>query len=683
MERFDLAMERLREIYQETSALGGNRSAKDEYFYRLCDFVFRFEKLHQSLTSKEYFSLNLDELKSMQTMLYADVLPGAYETSMYHPEYVSKMFDENMGKALAVLAYETRSMIKLAYDGKLADIVKVLELILEVYGAMEDDATHKQVEEILYYYVSDYMDVVLPEFLKYHFTNYNRDFHAIYEKLERGELSYADPRYLFYFGEYVSDSEIMLSAFLSKLSQEDIDKMATTFSEGYRMGFVAGGKDLSKKKTLEIIYNLGFERIIAKSMKNFEEMGLFSILYRNPYRLGYTFGGRVLGLHSQSPNKQMEYDHRFDHYLFFDKAYIDRRLAILRQGFEAIKPWAREYAGPAVIDEFGEKLFEPKNNAFAPELSAKQKELKVRLSGEAMKIQSEYIIMEERSFTIIAWPLPEIAPTKELYEEIFREIIRINTLDYMKYQNMQQIIIDTLDKADHVVVVGGENNETNIAVKLHRLGDPDKETNFENCVADVNIPVGEVFTSPVLKGTNGLLHVNRVYIGDIKFLNLKLKFEDGMVTEYSCSNFETEAENKKLIEDVLLKNHKSLPLGEFAIGTNTTAYQVAKKYDIFDKLPILIAEKMGPHFAIGDTCYSFEEDMVTYNPDGKAIIARENEISALRKEDFSKAYLNCHTDITIPYDELGDIYSVDANGEKYYIVRDSKFVLAGLEELNV
>ena len=42
-----------------------------------------------------------------------------------------------------------------------------------------------------------------------------------------------------------------------------------------------------------------------------------------------------------------------------------------------------------------------------------------------------------------------------------------------------------------------------------------------------------------------------------------------------------------------------------------------------------------------------------YNPDGKEIIARDNEISILRKEDISKAYFGCHTDITIPYDEFG------------------------------
>ncbi len=39
---------------------------------------------------------------------------------------------------------------------------------------------------------------------------------------------------------------------------------------------------------------------------------------------------------------------------------------------------------------------------------------------------NQYIKGEERSFTIIAYPVPEIG---EKYEEIFDEIIRINTLD--------------------------------------------------------------------------------------------------------------------------------------------------------------------------------------------------------------------------------------------------------------
>ena len=68
--------------------------------------------------------------------------------------------------------------------------------------------------------------------------------------------------------------------------------------------------------------------------------------------------------------------------------------------------------------------------------------------------------------------------------------------------------------------------------------------------------------------------------------------------------------------------------------------------------------------------------------DGKEIVARENEISACRKEDPGKAYFNCHTDITIPYEELGELYGVRADGSKIVIISNGKFVLPGTEELN-
>ena len=103
---------------------------------------------------------------------------------------------------------------------------------------------------------------------------------------------------------------------------------------------------------------------------------------------------------------------------------------------------------------------------------------------------------------------------------------------------------------------------------------------------------------------------------------------------------------------------------------------------IEDKFPILIAEKTGPHFAIGDTCYSWSEENRVYNPNGKEIVAKDNSVSILRKEDVSKAYFNCHTDITIPYDELGEISVVMADGTRIPILLDGKFVLAGTEVLN-
>jgi hypothetical protein len=92
---------------------------------------------------------------------------------------------------------------------------------------------------------------------------------------------------------------------------------------------------------------------------------------------------------------------------------------------------------------------------------------------------------------------------------------------------------------------------------------------------------------------------------------------------------------------------------------------------------------MGPHFAIGDTCYGWSEDTKTYNnKNGKEIIAKENSISAKRKEDLQKAYYQCHTDITIPYQDIKEIAVVTGEGERIPLIQEGRFVLAGTEVLN-
>ena len=180
-----------------------------------------------------------------------------------------------------------------------------------------------------------------------------------------------------------------------------------------------------------------------------------------------------------------------------------------------------------------------------------------------------------------------------------------------------------------------------------------------------------------------MLHVSSVYLNDLDYKDLTLTFQDGMVQSYQCSNFETEEENLVFVKENLLNHRETLPIGEFAIGTNTTAYVMARKYGILHKLPILIVEKMGPHSAVGDTCYSHSEEVRLFNPDGKEIVAKENECSLLRFEDEDRAYFNIHTDITIPYEEIGVIEAVRADGSKIELLKEGHFVLPGTEELNL
>ena len=539
----------------------------------------------------------------------------------------------------------------------------------------EELPTKSALRDVIYWYVSDYTDDTM-EYRIREQVDPSLDFAT--DIVRNADLS--DLRYLFRYGEYVTENEWKTAEFLNRLPQEEIDAMARTYTEGYRIGFVLGNKDLSKKKTVNIRYHLGFERMVRAAISQFEEIGLQPVIYRSAVHVAdRNRRGLRVGYSGAVPNKQFDYDHREDPALFLDEDLVQRRLRAMQVAFEKHKTEANTHAGPAVIEIFGEKPFTPQTNRYAPAFNEKQQKLQVRYNNEAGQITNRYIIGEERSFTIIAYPVPEIG---ERFEEIFRETVKINTLDYRKYQNIQQYLIDALDQGTCVYVKGKGENKTDLRIQLHQLEHPEKQTNFENCVADVNIPVGEVFTSPVLKGTNGVLHVSSVYLNELNYRNLCLTLKDGMITEYSCTNFDREEENKKYIEVNILFHHPTLPIGEFAIGTNTTAYVMAQKYQIADKLPILIAEKMGPHFAMGDTCYSWAEDTAVFNPDGKEIIARDNEVSILRKEDPGKAYFGCHTDITIPYDELDYIRVQKADGSRISLIEDGRFVLPGTEELN-
>lgn len=658
-ERYDIAIERIKEIITEDTV----EEKFLPYFVAAAQFILKIDNLLGLIESKKIEKLTLEQLTALNKDLYEDETEIVYGKCFANPKFAVEKLGEEYGQLLCYVFTANRNMISNAFQGKLEEITLRMELFIEIYNQFEDreNLTKKSIHDMIYSFEKDNSEIFMTNRID-EIINPENDF-AVKIVME-SDLE--DLRYLYKYGESISENEIETAKFLNTLSQEKIDKIASVYTEGYRLGFINTGKDLSIKSAVDIRYYIGFERIIRAAIKQFENMGLKPVIYKGGYE-------------STKINKQYWFDHKFDDALFFDKGYVQRKLEVATTAFENRKKTAALMAGPAVIEVFGENPFEPENKKEALQLSKEQQKLKVEYAREYTQIVQKYIKGDERSFTIIAFPLPEIGMD---YEELFEETVKINCLDQDKYRKVQQSIIDALDKADFVRVEGKGSNKTYITVNMHELKNPEKETNFENCLADVNIPLGEVFTSPKLTGTNGVLHVSQVYLNELKYNDLEITFENGCIKDYTCKNFDTEEENKKYIKENVMFNHDTLPIGEFAIGTNTTAYVMANKYDIVYKLPILIVEKMGPHFAVGDTCYSWEEDVKTFNPDGKEIVAKENEISALRNEDLSKAYFSCHTDITIPYDELGEITAVTKNGEEIVIIKDGRFVLPGTELLN-
>lgn len=681
-ERYGLCCGRIKEIAAAQEVAEEYR----DYFEQVAGFILQVSAACDNRDK----DAGLEELREENRGLYEDILASHYAESYANPTYTCGKYGLEMGRLLSFLYAEIRAMIPYAFEQRYEDLVIRMELFVEIYNAFAYTQSEAElrtlpekaavpntsdIRDTLYWFVSDYSETAAGCRVR-GLVDADCDFAVrIVEDSDLGDL-----RYLYRYGEYVSPDVEKMAQYLNSLPEERIQLMADTYTEGYRLGFEKAHVDLGKKKTVNIHYMLGFERVVRAAIANFAKMGLKPTIFRCENNI---FGKSVVrkrGYYGADASKQFLYDHKDDIALFLDKKLVNRKLEVLRTAYEAVREKAAVYAGPAVIEVFGEPPFAPESKDEVCSLDAEQQKMSAELTGASQNIVSSYINEEERSFTIIAFPVPSIG---ERFGEIFDETIKLNTLDYRTYERIQATIIDTLNKASYVEIKGMNGNRTDLRVALYPLGDPGKESIFENCVADVNIPVGEVFTSPVLEGTNGKLHVSRVFLNELEYHDLEIDFEDGMTAGYGCSNFDSEEKNSAYIKANVLFHHDSLPLGEFAIGTNTTAYMTAKKYDIANLFPILIAEKTGPHFAVGDTCYSRSEEVRVFNEDGREVVAKDNSVSILRKTEPSKAYFACHTDITIPYDELGSIIAYSKDGEAFSIIEKGRFVLAGTEELNV
>lgn len=668
-ERFMLAFEKVNDIAK------GNEKICDkykDYFVKTADFIIQLYELMELLEAKEVEKLPMEEMAVINQSLYSDILSENYGKSYGNPKYAVEVLGNDYGPILSMLYTQLRGMIAYTYEGKKEEFLIFAEVFIQVCCLFtgDEEPSVKEIKDIIYWFFYDYSDIFFGKRAVQMVDVNDRFAESIIRNADGTDL-----RYLYSYGEYISENEIEMARFIWELPEDEAYKIAETYANGFLISFEKGGKDRSIKNIANMRFHVGTERIVSLAMDILKKEGFdFSI-----YRHGLLCTETQAGYESANPNQQFSFDHSSDMAAFLDKNMISRALDSIKNALEKMGDVPKGYGGPVCLETFGEKPFTPDICKSALKFNDEQKEIYLEYNTKKLDIINKYTVGEHRSFTIMALPVPEIG---EKYGEIFDAVCRINTLDYQVYEKIQQTMIDALDKCEKVHIKGKGANRTDLTVSLYELTDPDKETIFENCVADVNIPVGEVFTSPKLSGTDGELFVGKVYLGSLLFKNLSLVFKDGRVVDYNCSNFEDEEESKKYVLENVLNFNKNIAMGEFAIGTNTTAYAVGIKYGISDKLPILIAEKTGPHFAVGDTCYSHEEDQRIFAPNGKEVVAKENEVSALRKTKPEQAYYGWHMDVTIPYDELDTITGITAEGEEILIISDGRFVLDGTEELN-
>lgn len=211
-ERYALAIERIREIPQEAVC----DAALRKYFNSMAAFVLYMDEVWQVVESGKLRQMTLEELQALNGRLYEDILPERYGESYANPAYAVDCLGESMGQMLSFLCAELRSLIPAVFEQNRSAMVIRMELLLEVYQAClctaAEDALPdpEELRQILYWYVSDYYEpescektaqLVCPE----------KDF-ALRIVME-SDLS--DLRYLYYYGEYVTDNELRTAEHLN------------------------------------------------------------------------------------------------------------------------------------------------------------------------------------------------------------------------------------------------------------------------------------------------------------------------------------------------------------------------------------------------------------------------------------------------------------------------------------
>jgi len=626
-----------------------------------CGLLYDMFKLESKLKD-EYFLVNtFVELKKENNNYFSCYLGENYDNSYANPDYSTKIFGNTLGKMFSFFYFRFEMIRYYSFEHNKDVLYAILLLFMDFYyyWLNHSRGTAKGLlencKDTIYFLLAleekegFYSNIIRSNFYK--------------NILMKSNL--LDLRYLFKYGKYISEEEIALADFLNSYNPELLDKMAKKIVKDFLHGFISQNRDRKKRKSVEISYQVGQEQLVKRVVQEFLKINFRTYIYE---------------VNSFENFLQCKYDHKFDEGLFKNKDYMKMKFTFFKNSIVYNEKMLKDICGRVKIIQFGKLPLSPKSKESTIKLNNFQQELIKAFQIKKMKIKNNYISPSNTSYCMVGFPNVAIGKN---FKEIFDDFLKINLMESRKYETYQQIIINALDLADYIYLKGKDGNKTELFIKMKKIENPEKQTNFMNCGGDLNIPHGEVFTTPILSGTKGILHVKSIYLKGNKYINLKLKFQDGIIKSFSCGDFSNPSEGRKYILNTLFYPEKTLPMGEFAIGTNTLAYRIAKKYSIIDKLPILLVEKMGPHIAIGDPCYAWNEENVVYNIlNNKEIIAKDNERTILKHKKPSEAYTNIHIDITIPYDEIALLQVIKPDREKLDIIKNGKYALKGVEELN-
>jgi hypothetical protein len=393
---YERSLKCIREICNGEIKVKG--SEFERFFRESGKLLLKFSDFEKELND-EYFQKTLEELKDDNSNLYYELLPENYKTSYANPQYCVEVFGRIMGQIISSVYTEFRGCIGCCFKHKVFVIERVNRLYIETYEKLkENNSDIEGIKGILAEFERDLTQMKCRfRFLE----NNNRDYMFYNEASKLADSR--DIRYLFRFGEYITNNEIETAKFLFNYPEDKIHTLAEAVVKAYISGFTRDNKDITKRRSVRIIHNLGMEPVINRMIQVLETHGLY---------------GFISAVESTHANKQYGYDHRFDDALHINKESLEYFESELENAAHTNKSILADYSGIIVFEKFGEKPFAPENKEECLKLNDEQTALMQSHQAKLNEMFEKYMPETETSFCIIAFPIPEIGDNfKEVFED--------------------------------------------------------------------------------------------------------------------------------------------------------------------------------------------------------------------------------------------------------------------------
>jgi len=163
------------------------------------------------------------------------------------------------------------------------------------------------------------------------------------------------------------------------------------------------------------------------------------------------------------------------------------------------------------------------------------------------------IRVPKTKWVVLRYPSPGMAQLAGMSTEAFEDFyFKVCTLDYSKMSRAMDPLVEMMERTDRVRITG-KGTDLSFSIKGQKA---------VKCDGRLNIPDGEVYTSPVRDSVEGVLQYNTpsIYQG-LTHENVRLVFKQGKVMEATGSR-------TKELNEILDTDEGARYIGEFAIGVN-------------------------------------------------------------------------------------------------------------------